>query len=109
MLRVLFLLLLNVLLTTGDAPSPLVDALAGWGAETAVDCCPPGADDQDQGEDCCDDDYGMCCVLVAANLPAEQLATEEPPLTATPARRAPRAALLLPRANGPPHKRPPIA
>lgn len=113
MWRTLLLLMLNLSLALSSqaVSSPLVDALTSWGEAAAVDCCPPDAGDagDTDDDDCCDDDHGMCCVLVAASLPASQLHAEDPPLTTSGGRLTLCEPWLLPRANGPPRLRPPIA
>jgi hypothetical protein len=109
-LRLLLLLLINIVLVRAgdDAAIQLADELAQWSESVGGDCCPPGPESA-EGEDCCDEDFGLCCVSISATLPAAALSDLWVDHVAVDVSAPFHSEPLTPRANGPPPFPPPIA
>ncbi len=100
-----------MLLTEADSDvgTSLAERAAKWSEAAGGDCCPPKAEQPDEAEDCCDDDFGMCCIGGVAILPSASLLAGQAQVVVLTEVKPLHPELLPPRANGPPLFRPPIA
>ena len=109
MLHILVLILINLLVIQGDDASSR--ALSGEVASaldvTHTDCCPSPCEES-EGEDCCDTDFGMCCLSSAAILPPAPLGAQPVAMLIVDPHRPLPPELLHSRATGPPPSPPPI-
>lgn len=87
----------------------LLAGIVGYDAgEEPHDCCPELASLDDEGEDCCDSDFGRCCVGTHITVPASPPEPLDAPGVRVDPPSPPPAPRLIARNVGPPPTPPPI-